>query len=293
MARTLFRPLLLLTLFLSVLMSSCRAEKTADEQIIADILQRCQEYSWKSETYIDSLASCFLGSPYVAATLESEDGEENLVINLRELDCMTLVENVLALHRLLHEAASFSYREEVALQRFPEILEEIRYRQGQRQNYASRLHYTSEWIVDNTAKGYVKEISSQYSEAIYQIHLDYMSTHPQAYNALQKHPELIPQIAAVEAKMEAYQMCYIPKEAVADCEKDIPSGCIVAIIGSTPGLDFAHLGFSSRQGDKLQLLHASSTGKKVMLSPGSLSDYLNDIKRFKGIVLLQVLSPED
>lgn len=280
---------MLLVLFLSAfLSSSCQAEKTADECIIADVLERSQRYAWTAEERIDSLAAYFLGTPYVGATLESEDGEEQLVINLRELDCMTFVENVLALHRLLQEREEEQYSSQVALRRFPEILENIRYREGRRQNYASRLHYTSEWIVDNTAKGYVKTISSQYSDDVYTVCLNYMSTHPESYRALQLHPELIPQIAAMEARMEGYQMTYIPKEDLPLCEENIPSGCIVAILGSTPGLDFAHLGFSFRQDGRLHLLHASSSGKQVMLSQGSLSDYMNDIKRFRGIVLLEV-----
>ena len=38
----------------------------------------------------------FLGTPYVTGTLETE-GAEHLVVNLREYDCVTFVENVVAL----------------------------------------------------------------------------------------------------------------------------------------------------------------------------------------------------
>lgn len=48
-------------------------------------------------------ARFFLGVPYVAATLEKEP--EGLVINLREMDCMTLVENTVALTRTLQSAS--------------------------------------------------------------------------------------------------------------------------------------------------------------------------------------------
>lgn len=285
-----FRSLLIITLFLSALLSSsCRAEMTEDERIVLDILQRSQQNNWTSAHRIDSLADYFLETPYVAATLESEDGEENLVINLREMDCMTFVENVLALHRLFQEKEAHHYTQARCLQRFPEILENIRYRDGKRGDYSSRLHYTSEWIRNNSSKAYVKEISALYSDSVYRVHLDFMSTHPQLYKALTLHPDLVAKISAIEASMEGYQLSYIPKEDLSQYEKDIPSGRIVAIVGSTPGLDFAHLGFTYRKDGCLHLLHASSSGKKVMLSSGSLSDYLSDIKRFKGIVLLEVL----
>ena len=47
-------------------------------------------------------ARFFLDAPYVAATLEKEP--EGLVINLREMDCMTLVENVVALTKTMQSA---------------------------------------------------------------------------------------------------------------------------------------------------------------------------------------------
>ena len=42
----------------------------------------------------------FLGTPYVAHTLEKE-GDEQLIINLRELDCTTFAENCLAISRTI------------------------------------------------------------------------------------------------------------------------------------------------------------------------------------------------
>ena len=42
----------------------------------------------------------FLGAPYVAGTLETKRAE-HLIVNLREHDCVTFVENVVALARLV------------------------------------------------------------------------------------------------------------------------------------------------------------------------------------------------
>lgn len=268
---------------------------TQDERILCDLLQRCGQYQWEPSNYIDSLTHYFLGKPYVAATLESADGEEDLIINLRELDCMTFVENVVALHRLLQEidtqeSKGKSYKTEQAWERFPQLLENIRYRNGIRGDYTSRLHYTSEWIQDNIRKAYVKDITSRYSDSLYTVHLNYMSGHPESYKAFGFHPEFVPKIAEIEASMTGKQMAFIPKNDLPLYEKDIPSGLVVAIIGSTPGLDFAHLGFTCRQDGRLYMLHASSSGKQVMITREPLHDYLQDIKRFKGIVLLELLS---
>lgn len=51
----------------------------------------------------DVVGSYFLGRPYVARTLERL-GDERLVVNLREFDCLTLVENSLAISRCFNNA---------------------------------------------------------------------------------------------------------------------------------------------------------------------------------------------
>ena len=58
-------------------------------------LEEAQKKYIKSERML-FFANKFLGRPYVGATLEKNQ-EERLVVNLNELDCTTLVENVTAL----------------------------------------------------------------------------------------------------------------------------------------------------------------------------------------------------
>ena len=50
-------------------------------------------------------AEFLLGKPYVASTLEASDNE-TLIINLRELDCTTFVENCIALTRVIKSGDS-------------------------------------------------------------------------------------------------------------------------------------------------------------------------------------------
>ncbi|NNK19492.1 MAG: DUF1460 domain-containing protein, partial [Maribacter sp.] len=84
---------------------------------------------------IVAVGKTFLGTPYVAKTLEI--GEiETLVVNLQGLDCTTYVENVLAFSLLLREGKS-------DFDAFTNNLETIRYKNGKLDGYASRLHYFS------------------------------------------------------------------------------------------------------------------------------------------------------
>ncbi len=95
----------------------------------------------------------FLGTPYVARSLE-QPGEEHLVVNLLGLDCVTFVENTLALSRCVKlEKQTFDdYRQQLQL---------IRYRGGIIDGYPSRLHYFSDWIDDNETKHVVTNISKR------------------------------------------------------------------------------------------------------------------------------------
>ena len=92
-------------------------------------------------------ARFFLGTPYVAATLEMEP--ERLVVNLREMDCMTLVENVVALTRTIQS-------ENPSFETFCKNLQALRYRNGEIHDYTDRLHYTTDWIFENQRKGIVR-----------------------------------------------------------------------------------------------------------------------------------------
>ena len=76
---------------------------------------------------IVAIGKTFLGTPYVAKTLEIGE-TETLVINLQGLDCTTYVENVLAFSRLLRNG-------EAGFDEFTEALEHIRYKDGWRKRY--------------------------------------------------------------------------------------------------------------------------------------------------------------
>jgi hypothetical protein len=54
--------------------------------------------------------------------------------------------------------------------------------------YASRIHYTSEWIIQNSNRGYMNEFSSDLGKPLDQT-FSYMSTHSDSYKQLENCPE--------------------------------------------------------------------------------------------------------
>ena len=227
----------------------------------------------------------FLGVPYVAHTLEVND-MESLVVNTRELDCTTLVENVTAL-------TLCTQRGETSFADFKKMLTLLRYRHGNIQGYPSRLHYFTEWILDNQSKGLVKEIQRQKIPftAIQTVRTNYMSTHPSAYRALKNDPTLMADIKKMEKSLTGLRFRYIPKSQVLNTKamrEAVHDGDIIAIITSKKGLDTSHLGFAVWQKDGLHLLNASMLHHQVVLEPMTLRQYLNQHPTFTGIRIVRI-----
>ena len=231
-------------------------------------------------------AKQFIGRPYVASTLEG-DRDERLVINTRQLDCTTLVENVVAL-TLCAQNQRYSYFA------FKHALVDLRYRGGVMTDYTSRLHYFTEWITDNTKAGVVKEVQAPNPPfaAVQTVKVNYMSTHPQSYQALREHPEFVSAISQMEQKVSGAKYRYIPKKDVRNTNvlrQAIHDGDIIAITCKKPGLDIAHLGFAVWQQDGLHLLNASMVHKKVVLEPMTLYQYLQKHPSHTGIRIIRII----
>ena len=118
----------------------------------------------------------FIGTPYLAGTLETK-GTEHLVVNLRKFDCVTFVENVVAITWFLRSR-------ERSFESFQRLLQKIRYRRGRLQGYSSRLHYFSEWIHDNQKKGILKDVTRKIGGRPFRKTINFMTTHPDLYLSL-------------------------------------------------------------------------------------------------------------
>ncbi|MDP2888080.1 MAG: DUF1460 domain-containing protein [Bacteroidota bacterium] len=218
----------------------------------------------------------FLGTPYVVASLEN-GLDEKLVVNLRELDCTTFVENCLALARAVK-------LEKTDFESFVAELEKIRYRDGIRNQYPSRLHYFAEWIQNNHTKGLISETANMNGEKSDKT-INYMSTHPAQYPVIKKHPELIPSIAEQEKELTTAGFMFFPKENLPNLYKYLQHGDIIALTSSIEGVDINHVGIVIKKGDVFYLLHAPLSGKKVLVSDGPLSDFLKPASKNNGIMI--------
>lgn len=233
------------------------------------------------------LAKSFVGVPYVAATLEVGE-HECLVVNLRELDCTTFVETVLALEMA-------SRKPDAGFGEFAEALRTLRYRQGVMAGYASRLHYFTDWIDDNTALGLVEEVTGREWPfiAVQTLCTDFMSRHPEKYKHLRGHPARVDSIRKQESNLTGRKVRYIPKNLFKEGANRLPvrDGDVLALTTNIRGLDVSHLGFAVWMDDgMLHLLNASSRQGKVILDEHTLHHYSASLKSQTGMRVVRMKS---
>lgn len=259
---------------------------TPEDRVIFDGLMEVLATGPEPATGEAMIASgkAFLGTPYVEKTLEVA-GQEQLVVNLRGLDCTTFVENALAITRIVQagERDWESYLSQLML---------IRYRDGRLQGYPSRLHYFTDWIRDNSEKGLIRDITGDIGGVPVEKRIDFMGTHPGSYPALSSEANL-KEVRKIEAGLSSIPYHVLPRESVARQEGRIQDGDIIALATRIPGLDVTHTGIALRQRDgRIYLLHASTQGE-VMISQEPLAEYLKKIKGNTGILVARPLPADN
>ena len=248
-----------------------------DAEIFADILSKYKDESDKPiATLIPELGKYFLGQEYVAHTLEVNE-EEKLIVNLRELDCTTYAENLLALARTIKS-------ENQSFEQFAKEIEKIRYRDGKRDEYPSRLHYFSDWIYNNKENDLVTTPADSFGNP-FPNKVSFMSNNPDSYKHLKNNPDYISVIEQQEKEINEKSYFFIPKENIAEYEHLLKEGDIIGLTTSINGLDVAHVGVLVEQDGKLHLLHASQSKLKVEISDEPISSFLKPESKNTGIMI--------
>lgn len=277
----------------------CAPLAKAVEYTRADSLEVVKLVNDKSLHSTLDYARKFLGRPYVAYTLDgyykagANADAEHLVVNLREFDCLTLVETCRAL--AMTRAQKDANAKLNVWNAYCRNLAKLRYfsKSGLHEgkacgSYTDRIHYLTMSIDEHMKQGLMKEVvlpAKLTRERSPQI--NYMSRHPQSYFALKAHPDLVKPLAQLERKYSGKAMRYLPQGNCGLSKKElatIKDGDIVYIVTSKEGLDYAHQGFAFWDKDgKLHMLHASSAKKRVIADALSLDAYLRGISTSIGV----------
>ncbi len=231
--------------------------------------------------YMSFFADKLMGTPYVAHTLEGD--REYLTINVDQLDCTTFVETLVALTKaaVAKSPSWYSYASQ---------LENIRYHSGRISGYASRLHYISAWIIENTNRGNFREITGQIpnNESVVKS-LNFMSTHRSSYPALAD-DATYEEIKNFEAGYNSHRFTIINKRNLykKDVINELRDGDIICLTTKTDGLDVSHLGIVRFVKGKPHLLHASSNAMKVIVDKDDLFEMLKPLRSNTGIRVIRL-----
>ncbi|HUG39181.1 MAG TPA: N-acetylmuramoyl-L-alanine amidase-like domain-containing protein [Longimicrobiales bacterium] len=223
----------------------------------------------------------FVGADYTPHTLDPP-GPERLVVNLREFDCVTYLENVLAIARVLRDGAP-------TFPAYTEELRRIRYRGGVLDGYASRLHYFSDWILDNAELGILRDITAEIGGVRVTEPVTWMSSNASSYRQLEGRPERSAAIREIERRLSARPRSYIPQERIAAIADRIQDGDVIAATSTVRGLDIAHTGLALWVDGRLHLMHAPLVGKSVEISTGPLAGRIQRIDGQNGIMVARPL----
>lgn len=256
-----------------------------------------EKVEWAEEQALDTLplgaavaelARTFVGTPYTPGTLEAP-GDEHLVINLRELDCVTFIENVWALNRFLRSEGTAALADPAAARAAYEAhLRAIRYRDGVLAGYASRLHYFSDWLWNHEDRGHLELVTAGLGGVPDPEPINFMSSHRDAYRQLTD-PALLAAVVVREGELSARgPRIYLPEEAIAGAESGIRDGDIIAATSTLDGLDIAHTGFALHIDGRLHLLHAPLVGRDVEISALPLAERIQGIGGQDGIIVARL-----
>jgi hypothetical protein len=232
-----------------------------------------------------------IGTPYVANTLEEyprsggkpTTNPEPLTLSLTRFDCVTLVESCLAVAR----AARTSRRP--TWQQFGREVERMRYRNGTRGDYTSRLHYFSEWITDGQRRGLLRDLGPTLGAVDDARPLRFMTEHRASYAALAD-DSVFAAISAMERGLDAHPRKLIPTERIAEVSDGIQTGDVLAFATAIPGLDVTHAAMAYRDDtNTLRVLHAPLSGGAVEVSRKTLPEYVSAIRRSTGILVARPL----
>ena len=257
-------------------------EKSDTARIDSLLGEACAMESDDAQGRVGRIARMFIGVPYRGGTLEISP--EGIVVNLDSMDCTTFVETVAALALTADERRD-------SWQDFVHNLGKMRYRGGVPDGYASRLHYFSDWILDNSHRGNVTDVTGRMpDEPAYQVKtIDFMSRNRNLYPALSDDNEF-QRLKNAEIGYRNHRFPYIKsgsffRKGVSGALRD---GDIVALVSRKSGLDVSHVGIIAVVDGEPHLLHASSRHDKVLIDPLPLAEYLKKSRDVLGIRIIRL-----
>jgi hypothetical protein len=214
----------------------------------------------------------FLGKPYRSNSLSSSN-PESLVADLVSFDCVTFIENSLA---LAHSNGNDSL--------YRDALRHYRYA-GDSVQYEKRYHYFSDamWQLGFPLLGTSNLL--QKSPKTFSFLSTYLST--------KKPSQIDLELLRIREHTLAQRAFYFtPNSSIEQLLSLLKSGDLIGLVPKNSSIDFLHTGMVYRKDGKVYLLHASQEFKRVMVSKETLVEYAKSHRQFIGICAFRPIFKE-
>jgi cell wall-associated NlpC family hydrolase len=231
------------------------------------------------------VAALAVGTPYEAHLLDAylRRGDapptEPLILSLTHFDCNSFVESCVAVARAARVGGSPTWKG------FGREVERMRYRNGLRGDYTTRLHYFSEWVADGDTRSLVRDVGFALGGVEDRRPLRFMTEHRDSYVAL-ANDRVFASVKEMEKRLDPVSRHVIPTARIAEVEDRIQNGDVIGFATNTPGLDVTHCAIAVR--DKrgvLRVVYPPLNGGAVEVSRNSLPEYVAQLRDATGIMV--------
>ncbi|MCS7153659.1 MAG: DUF1460 domain-containing protein [Bacteroidia bacterium] len=200
-------------------------------------------------------------------------GPTELLLNLEQMDCMTAVENLLALHQT-------TLMKGKTPEDFAAALAAVRYHAVPPCRWEDRYHYLTHAFIEWEEKGWGTWLPLGIPD---NRPIHYITHNPKKYGGFTDWTFL----RSVEGRLSTRPRYYIPSKAIHEWLPFLQDGDLIAFVSPQEGLDVSHVGVFFWEGEKATFSHASLIAKKWVYGE-DLCAYLDKRgEKVKGITVFR------
>lgn len=214
-----------------------------------------------------AIAEALVGEAYEDVTAKDVDCVPELRID--GMDNHTFINNVVAMVRLTGLSSPIRLKDLV------ESIENVSYRNGRADGFTSKMIYGGDWVVDNRARGNLKELTEDYSEYFKTKVLDGITANREKYAALSDSATFEKQ-KFVEMGFRLHKIPHLKRETVGkkDIEEEMRNGDVVMLLSPDANFDVFETGIVVKRDDGFHLIHASKRDGRVVEEKDPLLRYV-------------------
>ncbi len=236
--------------------------------------------------FVETKLEKFAGVSYGAGGAGCGAGKT--LVNFEQMDCVTFIENVLALTLTEKDYALKPADERTLFNAFVQNLNRVRYYEGVNCRWDDRIYYFTDALRQLEDAGLLTDLARINGEP-FTKKIEYLSKNPQKFTGIEDWNK----VKRLEREMSSRRRYYYPLSELERYADLARTGDVVALATDVPGLDVSHCGFihvdENRSGvDKLFFTHASSVKKKVVYRQ-NFCDYLSTRTSITGVFVYRPL----